>query len=230
MILLPISNPPILENTSYHYCIEFEWQEYDNLFFSTRGISLPSDMEEEVPKRKAHFLGGRYCAHQALEMMHGNNEILPIKKGEEGAPIWPEGVIGSITHNENFVGAVVADKKNLRGVGIDTEKILGPQSVNMVEGLVATDKEKKDSISFDPFEYFTLIYSAKESIFKCLHPLVKKYIEFHDVNIDQLDFEKRTFDFSLLKSLNEEFKEGMSFQGRFSLEKDKLHTAFELLH
>ena len=56
---------------------------------------MPADMEEEVPKRKAHFLGGRYCAHQALEMMHGENEILPIQKGEEGAPIWPEGIIES---------------------------------------------------------------------------------------------------------------------------------------
>ena len=80
MILVPISNPPILENTTYHYCIEFEWQEYDNLFFSTRGISLPADMEEEVPKRKAHFLGGRYCAHQALEMMQGNVELYTLTK------------------------------------------------------------------------------------------------------------------------------------------------------
>ena len=42
----------------------------------------------------------------------------------------------SITHTENFIGAVVESAENLRGIGIDTEKILGPQSVVMVESLV----------------------------------------------------------------------------------------------
>jgi len=232
MNLVPISTPPILERTTYHYCIEFNWQEYEDEFFSTRGIPLSPDLREEVPKKKAHFLGGRYCAHKALSMMKGDDQPpSPLAKDQEGAPLWPPGVVGSITHTENFMGAVVADQNTLKGIGIDTEKILGPQSLNMVESLVATDKEKRMSFSHDPFEYFTLIYSAKESIFKCLHPIIKVHFEFYDVNIDHVDFEKGTFHFTLLKTLSEEFKEGMSYQGRFSLDdkKEKLHTAFELL-
>ena len=159
-------------------------------------------------------------------------QLIPIKKNEQGAPIWPEGVIGSITHTENFIGAVVESSDNLRGIGIDTEKILGPQSVVMVESLVATDEEKRKSLSFDPFEYFTLIYSAKESIFKCLNPIIQKYIEFHDVTIEAVSFDSKVFTFRLLKDLNEEFKEGMSFEGSFYINQDqeKLHTAFELYH
>ena len=50
-------------------------------------------------------------------------KIDPIKRNDQGAPIWPEGVIGSITHTESFIGAVVESSHKLRGVGIDTEKI-----------------------------------------------------------------------------------------------------------
>ena len=244
MILTPIQSPLPLKKASHYFCVNLNWQDLDESFFTSKGIFLPQNMKEDVPKKKAHFLGGRYCAHQALSMMKNNSseicsanekeqaELIPIKKNEQGAPIWPEGVIGSITHTENFIGAVVESSDNLRGIGIDTEKILGPQSVVMVESLVATDEEKRKSLSFDPFEYFTLIYSAKESIFKCLNPIIQKYIEFHDVTIETVSFDSKVFTFRLLKDLNEEFKEGMSFEGSFHINQDqeKLHTAFELYH
>ena len=244
MILTPIQNPLPLKQASHYFCVNFNWQDLDENFFTSKGISLPQNMREDVPKKKAHFLGGRYCAHQALSLMKRNesdvpdtyenekNDLVPIQKSEQGAPIWPEGVIGSITHTENFIGAVVESAEKLRGIGIDTEKILGPQSVVMVESLVATEEEKRKSLSFDPFEYFTLIYSAKESIFKCLNPIIQKYIEFHDVTIENVCFDSQAFTFKLLKDINEEFKEGMSFEGSFHLDQgqEKLHTAFELYH
>jgi len=244
MILTPIQNPLPLKQASHYFCVDFNWQDLDENFFTSKGISLPQNMREDVPKKKAHFLGGRYCAHQALSMMkrkdsdapenyeNEQNDLVPIQKSEQGAPIWPEGVIGSITHTENFIGAVVESSEKLRGIGIDTEKILGPQSVVMVESLVATEEEKRKSLSFDPFEYFTLIYSAKESIFKCLNPIIQKYIEFHDVTIENVCFDSQVFTFKLLKDLNEEFREGMSFEGSFHLDQgqEKLHTAFELYH
>ena len=245
MILTPIQNPLPLKKASHYFCVNFNWQDLDESFFTAKGISLPQNMREDVPKKKAHFLGGRYCAHQALSMMkrHGletaqsvdeiqHENIIPIQRNEQGAPIWPEGIIGSITHTENFIGAVVESFDKLRGIGIDTEKILGPQSVVMVESLVATEEEKRKSLSFDPFEYFTLIYSAKESIFKCLNPIIKKYIEFHDVTIETVCFDSKSFTFKLLKDLNEEFREGMTFEGSFHLDQgqEKLHTAFELYH
>ena len=244
MILTPIQNPLPLKKASHYFCVDFNWQNLDESFFSSQGISLPQDMVENVPKKKAHFLGGRYCAHQALSMMkkkdlgvsenseNNHDHHISIKRNEQGAPIWPEGVIGSITHTENFIGAVVESSEKLRGVGIDTEKVLGPQSVVMVESLVATEEEKKKGLAFDPFEYFTLIYSAKESIFKCLNPIIQKYIEFHDVTIESVCFDDKVFCFKLLKDLNEEFKEGMTFEGTFNLDEnqEKLHTAFELCH
>ena len=244
MILTPIQNPLPLKKASHYFCVNFNWQDLDENFFSSQGISLPQDMKNDVPKKKAHFLGGRYCVHKALSIMRKEDlefseidkdkqiNAIPIQRNEQGAPIWPEGVIGSITHTESFIGAVVESSQNLRGVGIDTEKILGPQSVTMVESLVSTDEEKKKSLSYDPFEYFTLIYSAKESIFKCLNPIIDKYIEFHDVTIEKVCFDSKIFTFKLLKDLNEEFKEGMVFEGCFNLDynQEKIHTAFELYH
>ena len=73
MILTPIQNPLPLKKASYYFCVNLNWQELDENFFTSQGIYLPQNMLEDVPKKKAHFLGGRYCAHQALSMMKTNN-------------------------------------------------------------------------------------------------------------------------------------------------------------
>ena len=174
MILTPIQNPLPLKKATHYFCVHFNWQDLDENFFSSKGISLPQEMKEDVPKKRAHFLGGRYCAYQALSLMNEKDlknshsgegmplKIDPIKRNAPRCSIRLEGVIGSITHTESFIGAVVESSHKLRGVGIDTEKILGPQSVTMVESLVSTEEEKRKSLSYDPFEYFTLIYSPKK--------------------------------------------------------------------
>ena len=72
-------------------------------------------------KRLADFSTGRYCAIKALEQLGINNSIIPIGKDRE--PIWPEGIVGSISHCDSLTGAIVAKSSDHISLGLDIEEI-----------------------------------------------------------------------------------------------------------
>lgn len=57
---------------------------------------------KSVAKRRNEFITVRYCARQALSVL-GIPEV-PILKGDKGQPLWPDGIVGSMTHTEGFRG------------------------------------------------------------------------------------------------------------------------------
>jgi 4'-phosphopantetheinyl transferase EntD len=79
------------------------------------------DVENVVLKRAQEFAGGRRCARLALELA-GINEF-PLLRGLGGSPLWPSGIVGSITHTRDFCAAAIARNKDLRSIGVDAERI-----------------------------------------------------------------------------------------------------------
>lgn len=75
-----------------------------------------------VSRRKAEFITGRYCARQALKRI-GVIAAGPILKGNGGLPIWPDGVVGSISHTSELVIAIVGRTGQIHAVGIDVERM-----------------------------------------------------------------------------------------------------------
>lgn len=97
--------------------------------------------------RLQEFAFGRMHARKALEQMGIFNSEIPKNK-QTGAPMWPESVVGSITHSLNgtksHVAAIVAKASQFSCLGIDTEWInnfhpniwsqfLTPQEVSMIQ-------------------------------------------------------------------------------------------------
>ncbi|HEX5742053.1 MAG TPA: 4'-phosphopantetheinyl transferase superfamily protein, partial [Pilimelia sp.] len=72
-----------------------------------------------VPRRRAEYLTVRACARQALGQL--GVAPVPLPRGEGGAPVWPEGVVGSLTHCAGFRGAAVAPAHRYAAIGIDAE-------------------------------------------------------------------------------------------------------------
>ena len=72
-----------------------------------------------VAVRRLEFARGRGCAREALAAL--GVAAGPIPVGPEREPVWPSGVVGSITHCEGFVAAVVARAADLRAIGLDVE-------------------------------------------------------------------------------------------------------------
>jgi 4'-phosphopantetheinyl transferase EntD len=72
-----------------------------------------------VEARRREFTTGRHCALAAL----GRPGLAPtaFTRGRLGAPGWPAGVVGSITHCAGYRAAAVARVADLITIGIDAE-------------------------------------------------------------------------------------------------------------
>jgi 4'-phosphopantetheinyl transferase EntD len=182
-----------------------------------------SDIENAVLKRQREFIAGRTSARIALAQMGYANQPVPRKVSR--APLWPEGVVGSISHNSHYCVAVTSSSSRYKGVGIDIESPVG-LSPDLVD-LVCTSKEKEFLIHRpDPVrgKLAKLFFSAKESVYKCIFPIFKEPLEFEDVEI-VFDLEARTFQAILKTGAHGRVK---TINGRFA-SSDKLLLTLAVL-
>lgn len=139
-------------------------------------------VQHAVDKRQREFAAGRLCARRALEHLGYPQHIL-IKK-TDGSPSWPEGIVGSIAHSHTWCAAAAAKKNALQGIGLDIEII---KRVNLnIAPKVMTEQELQLIEDVPPHaaqEILALIFSAKESVYKCLYPVCRKRLDFHDAVI-----------------------------------------------
>lgn len=134
------------------------------------------------PKRLGEFARGRYCAIKALEQLGITNAIIPI--GENRAPIWPEGIVGSISHCDSLTGAIVAKKSECISLGLDIEEI-GKVTPDLWD-LVFTENEKLYLFGLSEKEKIvnsTAIFSIKEAFYKFQFPLTNFFLDFLDVEV-----------------------------------------------
>ncbi|WP_405845207.1 4'-phosphopantetheinyl transferase [Streptomyces platensis] len=61
-----------------------------------------------VDKRRREFTTARSCAREALRRL--GHPTVPIPRGRSGAPLWPAGVVGSITHCQGYRSAAVVER------------------------------------------------------------------------------------------------------------------------
>ena len=130
----------------------------------------------------ADFSTGRYCALKALEQLGIQDAIIPI--GEDRAPIWPKGFMGSISHCDSLTGAIVAKSSNHISLGLDIEEI-GRVTPDLWD-LVFTENEKNYLFGLSDEEIIvqsTAIFSIKEAFYKFQYPLTKTFLDFLDVEV-----------------------------------------------
>ena len=76
-------------------------------------------VERVSDKRRREFTAGRECARIALGKL--GVVPVPILIGERGAPQWPPGIVGSITHCDGYRAAAVAHASDVAAIGMDAE-------------------------------------------------------------------------------------------------------------
>jgi 4'-phosphopantetheinyl transferase EntD len=139
-------------------------------------------VQKAVPKRVEEFAAGRLCARLLLHEL-GIHKFA-IEVGAHRQPLWPAELVGSITHTTGFCAAVVAPKKCLRSVGIDTE-IAGSVRTTLWRS-ICTPAETTWLGSLPESEQLaaaTLIFSAKEAFYKCQFALTQQRLGFQDVSV-----------------------------------------------
>nr|WP_213453342.1 4'-phosphopantetheinyl transferase superfamily protein [Micromonospora sp. NBRC 107566] len=150
-----------------------------------------------VDKRRREFTSARVCARAALAQL--GIPPAPILPGPRGAPAWPAGVVGSMTHCDGYRAAAVALGRDVCTIGIDAEPA-GPLPDGVLEA-IALDPERASvsglSAAVPGVPWDRLLFSAKEAVYKAWFPLTGAWLDFHQARID-IDPAAHTFTATLL--------------------------------
>lgn len=136
-----------------------------------------------VDKRRREFATVRHCARLAFaELGLPPAAVLP---GPRGAPRWPPGVVGSMTHCEGYRAAAIGRAAEVVTVGIDAEPH-GPLPEGVL-GAVALPEER-DRLSelgaaAPGVHWDRLLFSAKESVYKAWFPLTGLWLDFTEASV-----------------------------------------------
>jgi len=178
-------------------------------------------VQSAVDKRRLEFSRGRQCARAALRRLGFADG--PILTGSQREPLWPAGVVGSITHTDGLCLAAVASQKSYSGVGIDVEPA-APLTPAVAER-IATEVEMNALSAMPPLLAARLIFSAKESFYKSQFYLTREFLGFFDVSIELEPGGE--FSARLLVDAGS-FEQGACFRGRFRVRDGFLFTAVHL--
>lgn len=130
-----------------------------------------------APQRRDEFGTGRELARRALADL--GLPAAPIPRGERGAPLWPDAVVGSIAHTEGYAVAAVAHAAALASLGIDVQPVvlLPPEAV-----MVVTSPAELERLTRAAGDLAALLaFVAKEAVFKAWWPLTGRELDFDDV-------------------------------------------------
>jgi 4'-phosphopantetheinyl transferase EntD len=179
-------------------------------------------------KRQAEFSLGRNCAHQALAKFKLESEPI-LRNAETREPCWPKSVRGSITHSGEFAAAAVGLANDVAGIGIDLENLARDVDFNISRHVcVETELEWLKNLSPELAKRgLRIIFSAKESIFKCLFPISQTYLYFKDATIT-INEDNSDFSFILSKACSGITKVGFQHKGRFTIKDNMLLTSIYL--
>ena len=167
----------------------FNQQNYQDDLYAVYGIHFSPDLQKAVPARRAEYLAGRYLAQQQLLKMGFGNAKL--RKGPDGAPLWPAGVSGSISHTRET--AICALHKTV-ALGIDVENCI-PQdeAESLSAGILSSQETRWLKRQSQPFHLLlTLAFSAKESVYKAVSSR-QPVRDFHDIQLVALEPERQYF-------------------------------------
>jgi 4'-phosphopantetheinyl transferase EntD len=133
-----------------------------------------------VDKRRREFTTARWCARRALARI--DVPPAPILPGQRGAPGWPAGVVGSMTHCAGYRAAAVARAGDVVTIGVDAEP-----NEPLPEGVLTSVSDPQERAALAALartapgvHWDRLLFSAKESVYKAWFPLARKWLGFEE--------------------------------------------------
>jgi len=188
------------------------------------------------PSRVNGFSSGRFAARSSLATF--GLAAHPLLSGPERDVIWPPSICGSISHCNDISVAVVSQSPELAGLGVDVEV-----RQTLEEGVlkhVCTGSERTWLQALPDTEHWAcVLFSIKESLFKCFHPVYRIWIDFHQAEVE-IDRDNGRWQATLHPDIVSQMKLVSSNgklpplnqppKGRFMLTGSHVFTSSELLH
>lgn len=173
-------------------------------------------------KRTREFASGRAAACLALKQL-GFDSPPPVLAGGRREPLWPEGVVGSITHCEPWTIVVTARRSIALAIGIDLESSRRIHTDDIAALICDSTERNWVTEEGDYRERLTMVFSAKEAAFKAFYPLCKRFIDFKEIRLTWIP-EQSGFRGELLTALNQGFSPGFKFKAGCSRNGDLVLT------
>ncbi|MCC5475384.1 4'-phosphopantetheinyl transferase [Streptomyces sp. NPDC059680] len=136
-----------------------------------------------LTKRRREFAAARGCARLAMEKL--GVPAQSVLRGERGAPRWPDGLIGSMTHCDGYCAAALARAGDLASLGIDAEPHGAlPDGVGEAVFLPA-EAERLAGLhgQWSDVHWDRILFSAKESVYKAWFPLTRTWLDFSEADM-----------------------------------------------
>lgn len=133
------------------------------------------------PVRRADFAAGRTCARHALARLGATG---PVLAGPDGAPRWPAGTCGTISHKDGLAVALVGPADVVDALGVDAE--LAEPLPPPVWRTVLTPAELATMPAEGTDTELTLrtAFSAKEAYYKWFRSTGRSEpVGFHDITV-----------------------------------------------
>lgn len=172
--------------------IESAFDYLEELLVLTAGIDdVPGELTADehpaiaraVQKRRREFVAGRALARRGLRSFGLEGVSIPVS--ERRFPVWPDGIVGSISHTRDLVGVALGRQRDYAGIGLDLEA-RNAVAQNLFHSILV-DSEARGLSSGLREEEATVIFSCKEAVFKAVNPLVGEFLDFLDVLIELRD-------------------------------------------
>ncbi|QUJ75220.1 4'-phosphopantetheinyl transferase superfamily protein [Sulfitobacter albidus] len=186
-----------------------------------------SAVQRAIPQRRAEFHSGRDAARRA--MVHLGVTPQPVPMANDRAPVWPEGLVGSITHADGMCIAAVALSTTLAGIGIDLEPAAPLPRELIAE--VTTPPERtwlQDQPEAERGLMARLIFSAKEAAYKAQYPLSQSLFGFDGMTL-HIDRDTARFT-ARFTAPQGPFARGQTLAGRYVHAAGVLVTAVTIGH
>lgn len=139
---------------------------------------------EATQKRQREFAAVRVCARLALA--RAGIRPVPLIPGPSGAPQWPAGVVGSMTHCDGYRAAAVGRTDTFAAIGIDAEPhdvlpagVLARVACQSERSALARLRARAPEFCWD-----RILFSAKESVFKAWSPMTGRRLGFMEAQVD----------------------------------------------
>jgi 4'-phosphopantetheinyl transferase EntD len=166
-----------------------------------------------VSQRRMLYALGRACGRDALAEV--GLAPVPIGRGGGGEPLWPDGIVGAISHTSSIVAAVVASRTDYAGLGVDVEALDRGVDVRIAR-LVARPTEMAWVNPEAGPDRVIMLFSAKEAMFKALYPREQVWFGFADAELTWRP-DRQAFEAELLKDLGDSYRVGFRMEVRCTL-------------
>ncbi|WAZ22916.1 4'-phosphopantetheinyl transferase superfamily protein [Streptomyces cinnabarinus] len=135
-----------------------------------------------APLRRETFTAGRLAAARATAALTGMPRWLSADA--RGAPSWPYGVAGSLSHT-NRVALCVTGPADGVGLGIDIEPLeTGPELLSALHYVCTPEESERLRDVPDPARAVLRLFCVKEALYKALPPDTQDGVSFQSVDLE----------------------------------------------